>query len=112
MYTGWGRHWPDKVRYLGSDTPGDPKTLHFPGFSKEAAEFLVKERAIDGGGIDTPSIDHGPSRDFIVHRVLNGADLYGLENVAKLAKLPPNGASLIALPMKRKRGTGARDRTI
>jgi len=112
MYTGWGRHWPDKVRYLGSDTPGDPKTLHFPGFSKEAAEFLVKERAIDGVGIDTPSIDHGPSRDFIVHRILNGADLYGLENVANLDKLPPKGAILIALPMKIKGGTGGPVRII
>ena len=112
MYTGWGRHWPDKVRYLGSDTPGDPKTLHFPGFSKEAAEFLVKERAIDGVGIDTPSIDHGPSGDFIVHRILNGADLYGLENVANLDKLPPKGATLIALPMKIKGGTGGPVRII
>ena len=112
MYTGWGRHWPDKVRYLGSDTPGDPKTLHFPGFSKEAAEFLVKERTIDGVGIDTPSIDHGPSRDFIVHRILNGADLYGLENVANLDKLPPKGATLIALPMKIKGGTGGPVRII
>jgi len=112
MYTGWGRYWPDKVRYLGSDTPGDAKTLHFPGFSKEAAEFLVKERAIDGVGIDTPSIDHGPSGDFIVHRILNGADLYGLENVANLDKLPPKGATLIALPMKIKGGTGGPVRII
>src|SRR5207302_83407 len=110
--TDWGRYWPDKVRYLGSDTPGDAKTLHFPGFSKEAAEFLVKERAIDGVGIDTPSIDHGPSGDFIVHRVLNGADLYGLENVANLDKLPPKGAILIALPMKIKGGTGGPVRII
>jgi len=112
MYSGWGRHWPDKVRYLGSDTPGDAKTLHFPGFSKEAAEFLVKERKIDGVGIDTPSIDHGPSRNFIAHQVLNGANLYALENVANLDKLPPAGATLIALPMKIKGGTGGPVRII
>jgi kynurenine formamidase len=112
MRSGWGRYWPDKQRYLGSDTPGDPKTLHFPGFSKEAAEFLVKERAIDGVGIDTPSIDHGPSRDFIAHQILNGADRYALENVANLDKLPPKGATLIALPMKIRGGTGGPVRII
>jgi kynurenine formamidase len=63
-------------------------------------------------GIDTPSIDHGPSRDFIVHQILNGADLYGLENVANLDKLPPNGATLIALPMKIRGGTGGPVRII
>jgi kynurenine formamidase len=112
MYSGWGRHWPDRARYLGSDTPNDPKTLHFPGFSKEAAAFLVRERAIDGVGIDTPSIDHGPSRNFIAHQILNGADRYALENVAHLDRLPPTGATLIALPMKIKGGTGGPVRII
>lgn len=112
MFSGWGKHWPDKVRYLGSPTPTNTATLHFPGFSQEAAEFLVKERKIDGVGIDTPSIDHGPSRTFPVHQVLNGANIYGLENIANLEKLPPKGATLIALPMKIKGGTGAPVRII
>ena len=112
MLTGWGRRWPDKVRYLGSDTPSDSKTLHFPGFSKDAAEFLIKERLVDGIGIDTPSIDYGPSQDFIVHQVVNGANLYGLENIANLDKLPPKGAILVALPIKIKGGTGGPVRII
>jgi kynurenine formamidase len=112
MLTGWGRRWPDKFRYLGSATPSDPKTLHFPGFSKEAAVFLVNERRVDGIGIDTPSIDYGASQDFIVHQVVNGANLYGLENVANLEKLPPKGAILVALPIKIKGGTGGPVRII
>ena len=112
MLTGWGQGWPDRSRYLGSATPSDPKTLHFPGFSKEAAEFLVNERHIDGIGIDTPSIDHGPSQDFIVHQIINGANLYGLENIANLEKLPPKGAILLALPIKIKGGTGGPVRII
>jgi len=112
MLTGWGRRWPDKVRYLGSDTPSDSKTLHFPGFSKEAAEFLIKERRVDGIGTDTPSIDYGPSQDFIVHQVVNGANLYGLENIANLDKLPAKGAILVALPIKIKGGTGGPVRII
>jgi kynurenine formamidase len=112
MLTGWGRHWPDPKRYLGSETPTDPKTLHFPGFSKEAAEFLVTNRQVAGIGIDTASIDHGPSRDFIVHQVVNGANRYGLENVAHLDAVPPKGATLVSLPVKIKGGTGGPVRII
>lgn len=104
--TGWGKFWPDKKRYLGSDAPGDVANLHFPGVSKEAAAWLVGSRRIDGVGIDTASLDHGPSRDFQAHRVLNGAGIYGLENVANLEQLPATGATLIALPMKIKGGSG------
>jgi kynurenine formamidase len=112
MLTGWGTRWPDRMRYLGSSTPSDPKTLHFPGFSKEAAEFLVKKRQVDGVGIDTPSIDYGSSRDFIVHQIINGANRYGLENVANLDKVPPKGAILVALPIKIRGGTGGPVRII
>ena len=72
--------------------------LHFPGFSKEAAEFLVKQRDIAAIGVDTASIDYGPSTDFIVHRIINGADKPGFENVANLDRLPAKGATVIALP--------------
>lgn len=112
MLCGWGEGWPDREKYLGSNTPSDPKTLHFPGFSKEAADLLVHERNVDGIGLDTPSIDYGPSRDFIVHQIVNGANIYGLENIANLEKLPPKGATLVALPIKIKGGTGGPVRII
>ncbi len=110
--TGWAKFWPDRKRYLGSDVPGDTANLHFPGLSREGAEFLAKERQIDGLGIDTASIDHGASKDFIAHQILNGANIYGLENVANLDQLPAKGATLLALPMKIKGGTGAPARII
>lgn len=110
--TGWGEYWPDKKRYLGSDAPGDTSNLHFPGISREAAQFLARSRRIDGVGIDTASIDYGQSKDFITHQILNGANIYGLENVANLEKLPAIGATLIALPMKIKGGTGGPVRII
>jgi len=112
VHTGWGKFWPDKKRYLGSDTPGDTAHLHFPGISREAAEFLATKRKIDGVGIDTASLDHGPSKDFIAHQILNGANIYGLENVANLERVPAAGATLIALPMKIKGGTGGPVRII
>lgn len=112
MWSGWGQRWPDRKRYLGSDTPEDPHTLHFPGLSPAAAEFLVAQRAVRGVGIDTASIDPGRSRDFPVHRVLNGADVYALENVAALDRLPATGATVFALPIKIKQGTGGPVRII
>lgn len=103
--TGWGKHWPNRKPYLGSDVPGDVDHLHFPGISPAAAKVLV-QRGVNGVGIDTASIDHGPSKTFDTHRILNTANIYGLENVAHLEKLPPTGATLIAAPMKIEQGTG------
>jgi kynurenine formamidase len=112
MLSGWGSRWPDKKTYLGTDKPGDTANLHFPGFSKEAAEFLVSERDIDAIGVDTPSIDYGQSKDFIVHQIINGANKPGLENVANLEELPTKGATVIALPMKIAKGSGGPVRII
>jgi kynurenine formamidase len=109
--TGWAAFWPDRKRYLGSDTLGDVRNLHFPGISPEAAKLLV-DRRIDGVGIDTASLDHGPSTEFRTHRILNGAGIYGLENVANLDRLPEAGATVFALPMKIRSGTGGPVRII
>ncbi len=110
--TGWAKYWPDRKRYLGTDVAGDTTNLHFPGISREAAEMLARERKIDGIGIDTASIDYGASQDFIAHQVFNGAGIYGLENVANLDQVPSRGATLVALPMKIKGGTGGPARII
>jgi kynurenine formamidase len=109
--TGWSRFWPDRKRYLGTDAPGDTKNLRFPGLSREAAELLA-ERGVDGVGIDTASLDYGQTKDFIAHRILSERNIYGLENLAHLDRLPASGATLIALPMKIKGGTGGPVRVI
>lgn len=104
--TGWSAMWPDRKRYLGDDTPGDASHLHFPSCGGEAAEFLMKERRVAALGVDTASVDYGPSTDFIVHQIANGANVPGLENVANLEKLPEQGSWIIALPMKIAGGSG------
>ena len=105
--SGWGRYWGDRKRYFGTDEPGNVTDLHFPGLSPEAAEFLVKQRRVKAVGIDTPSIDHGPSRDFRAHQILGAANVPVFENVARLELLPPKGATVFAIPMKIKGGSGA-----
>jgi kynurenine formamidase len=86
----------DREAYLGypagrPDHPKDTKNLHFPGFHPDAAQWLTEERDIVGVGLDTPSIDHGQSRDFQVHRILGRANIWGLENLADLHLMPPTG---------------------
>ena len=111
VQTGWDKYWADRRAYLGTDKPRDTANLHFPGISKEAAALLA-ERKVDAVGLDTPSLDIGPSKTFDAHRELAAANIYGLENVANLDRLPPTGATLIALPMKIAGGTGGPARII
>jgi kynurenine formamidase len=106
LRTGWGERWGDRLRYLGDDTPGDASDLHFPAYGAEAVRLLVEERRVAALGLDTASLDHGPSTDFPVHQVAAAADVPGLENVAHLEELPPTGAWVIALPMKIAGGSG------
>jgi kynurenine formamidase len=104
--TGWHRFWGKKKKYLGTKREGDVKNLHFPGISAEAAVYLV-DRKVKGVGLDTASLDYGQSKDFMAHRILLDANIYGIENVASIDKLPPRGAYLYVAPMKIKEGTGA-----
>lgn len=101
--TGWGRHWKNYARYKNQDATGK---MHFPGFSEEAARFLVTQRNVRGIGIDTLSIDYGLSKDFMVHHVVNGAGRYGLENVANLDQLPPKDFFVFVAPIKIRTGSG------
>ena len=103
--TGWSEFWPDAKRYMGDDRRGDASQLHFPGISQEAAKALV-DRSVGAVGIDTASLDHGPSTGFLAHRVILGADIPGFENVMNLDSLPPTGTEIIALPMKIAGGSG------
>lgn len=102
-YTGWSQFWSNPVRYTAQDVMGK---LHFPGYSAEAVKFLIDERQVRGIGIDTLSVDPGLSRDFPVHHLLGKANRWGLENLAHLKDLPPQGFYLIVAPIKIQTGSG------
>lgn len=108
FHTGFSKYWPDRKRYMGTDERGPEAVakLHFPGLSAELARFLVERRKVAAVGLDTPSLDHGQSKDFIAHRILLGANIPGFENVAGLEQLPPWGATVVALPVKIRGGSG------
>jgi len=108
LRTGFGRFYPDRKRYLGTDERGALAVakLHFPGLHPEAARWLTQNRRIKAIGLDTASIDYGQSKLFESHRTLFDNDIPAFENVANLDKLPNRGFSVIALPMKIRSGSG------
>jgi kynurenine formamidase len=108
LLTGWSARWPDRARYLGTDARGPEAVakLHFPGLDPAAARWLVAQREIVAVGLDTASIDPGTSTRFESHQILFAAEIPAFENLARLERLPPTGATLIALPMKIAGGSG------
>lgn len=107
--TGWGGRWPSQKDYMNQDAHG---VLHFPGLSVEAAEYLIFAAHPVAIGIDTASIDYGPSKNFEVHHITMSAGLYHLENLIHLGALPARGAFIIALPMKLAGGSGSPARVL
>jgi kynurenine formamidase len=109
LHTGFSKYYPNKVKYLGTDERGEHalQKLHFPGLSREAAQWLVEHRKINAIGIDTPSIDYGQSEYFESHVILLSQNIPVFENLTNLNKLPNIGFEIIALPMKIQGGSGA-----
>ncbi|MEM9487825.1 MAG: cyclase family protein [Myxococcota bacterium] len=98
LNTGWHSRFGQPTEYINMD---ENKVMHFPGYGADAAQLLV-ERGVAGIGIDTMSLDHGPSQDFATHRLVLAADRYMIENMANLDALPATGATVIlgVLPVK------------
>jgi kynurenine formamidase len=108
LRTGFGKHYPDRKKYLGTEERGDQAVakLHFPGLDPAAARWITQNRSIKAIGLDTASIDYGQSTLFESHRILFEKNIPAFENVANLDQLPAKGFSVIALPMKIKGGSG------
>ncbi|MBH0199554.1 MAG: cyclase family protein [Nitrospira sp.] len=106
--TGFGRFWPNRKEYLGTELRGQEgvRALHFPGVHPDTAAWLVRERQVKAVGIDTASIDYGQSTAFGSHVTLLSRNVPVFENLADLNGLPETGFNVIALPMKIAGGTG------
>lgn len=106
--TGWHRRFADPQSYVNMDAEG---VMHFPGLGRDGAALLVA-RDVAGVGIDTMSLDFGASTDFAAHRVLLGADRYGIENLANLDALPPTGATAVVGGLNVRGGSQAQARIL
>lgn len=107
MASGWGARAHSSELFRNADESG---TMHFPGFGRDAIEFLLTERRIAGIGVDTLSLDHGPSADFIVHFTLLDTNRWGLEGLANLESIPPSGATIFVGAPKVAGGSGGPSR--
>lgn len=109
MYSGWESRVGNQDEYRNAGPDG---LFHFPGFSIDAVEWLLANRDIAGIGVDTLSLDNGPSTTFDVHHRLLGADRYGVENLRNLAQIPPRGASAFVGLVPLEAGSGGPCRVI
>ena len=109
MYSGWESRVGDAAAFRNADASG---VFHFPGFGKAAVDWLLARRAITAVGVDTLSLDHGPSTSFDVHLTLLGADKYGIEALANLKRIPPRGATAYVGLVPWEEGSGGPCRVI
>lgn len=89
MNSGWDARAGDAKAFPNADEEG---RFHSPGFHADAAEWLLENRDVVCFGVDTLSLDHGPSQTYPSHRAILGTGRYGIEGLARLAELPPVGA--------------------
>lgn len=104
LRTGWSRFWHDGEAYLNLDDQGRPR---YPGYSPEAARYLLETRAAAGLGTDTPGVDAGLDGAFSINRLVLERPRIVLENLANLDRLPAVGATLVIGVLALKGGSGS-----
>ena len=109
MNSGWDARAGSEAAYRNADASG---TLHFPGFGGAAVEWLIEERGIAAIGVDTLSLDPGNATAFVAHLTLLGANRFGVENLANLAKIPAKGATAFVGVIPWEEGSGGPARVI
>jgi kynurenine formamidase len=107
MNSGWAAKVGDPS--FRSDNPEGK--LAFPGFSKEATDYMAELGAV-ALAVDTLSQDPGNSADFAVHYSWLGSGRYGIENIANLDAVPAKGAVLFVGAPKHRGGSGGTMRVL
>jgi len=110
--TGWDERAGDQRSFLNANETGP----HTPGISVECARWLASEAPLIGVGVETVGTDAGTAHSFDpafpCHSFLLGSGKYGLTQLANLARLPPQGAVVIAGPLPIVHGSGSPARVI
>jgi kynurenine formamidase len=89
----------------------DSYFINNPGLSESAAKYLVSKE-INLVGIDSPSIDLGINRTFIVHKILAKNNILIVENLTNLNKISSKQFDFVILPLKLKDASGSPVRAI
>ena len=89
----------------------DSYFVNNPGLSVTAAKYLISKKT-NLVGIDSPSIDLGKEKRFLIHHLFAKNDVLIVENLANLDKIKSWKFQLAVLPMKLKNATGAPVRAV
>jgi kynurenine formamidase len=110
--TGWDVRSGSQHEFLNVDDRGP----HTPGLSPECARWVAEESGVIGLGVETVGTDagaaHAFSPPFPCHSALLGANKYGLTQLQNLAALPPQGAVVVAAPLRIVHGSGSPARVL
>ena len=103
----WSRRAQDPAAFLNLREDG----AHTPGPTQEAVQWLIRERDAHGFGVETINTDAGQSHawplPYPCHTLMHGANRYGLQCLKNLDQLPPQGAMILAAPLKIEGGSGS-----
>lgn len=96
----WSKRWPDQDEIRNLNAQGTQET---PGWSREAIEFLIKERAVKALGHETLDTDSGQTAAkngaLLNEYYLLEQGIYQLEVMANLDQVPAKGSFIaIAYP--------------
>jgi kynurenine formamidase len=80
--------------------------MHFRGWRADAVEWLIGERRIAVIGVDTLSLDPGNATASVAHVALLAANRFGIENLANLGRIRPNGATAFVGVIPWEEGSG------
>jgi kynurenine formamidase len=106
LWTGWEDRWGTDA-YANLDAEG---VIHQPGFTIEAAEWLISSRRLDRRGAlgtDTFGPDRGVDPTFAVSTALYDQHRISIENLANLGELPPTGAWVLVGGPRNRAGSGS-----
>jgi kynurenine formamidase len=106
LWTGWEARWGTDA-YANLDADG---VIHQPGFSPEAAQWLIDTGRLGGRGAlgtDTFGPDRGVDDSFAVSVLLYDRHRISLENLSNLTALPSRNAWVLVGAPLNKAGSGS-----
>jgi kynurenine formamidase len=106
LRTDWSKR-PTPKEYLNMAEDG----AHSPGPDAEVVPWLIRERNVHGYGSESVGTDAGQAHHlnppYPCHYYMHGNNRYGLQCLTNLDLLPPQGAVILAAPLKIRNGSGS-----
>jgi kynurenine formamidase len=103
----WSARWTDPNAFFAKDKDGQK---HYPGWGKEALEYLIEERKVRAIGHETSDTDSGITCDvdkgWPLEAYVLKQNLWQIENLNNVYKLPPKDFLVIVGVPKGDKATG------